>query len=416
MTALMDWGLRLVLIGVFAVAAGTKLRDREAAREALSGLGIPRRLAFALAPAELAVAALLAVPGTAAAGAVAALGLLALFSAVIAANLAAGRHPACPCFGAGTAPIGPLTLLRNGALAVAAAGVLVAGAQAGHRWPAALAPGSFAVGALLAALLAAPLVVVLLRRHGRALARADRLAGELERRGIAVPAEDSVVGHPSPVPADGRPLVAIFTAPGCEPCAELAPRITSWRERFAGVVDVVELDHGEHAAAGRELGVEGTPGAVLVGPDGRIAADPAYGPAAVAALVSRVAVALPDVELADLDGALVRFPEELAPDTLLLFWSPECGFCRAMADDAHALIARREVVVVSTADAESLRAEGFACRVVRDPGHRLGSAVGALGTPAAVVAGPDGLVRGGVAVGGPAIRALDNPVEVLHAR
>lgn len=97
MTAWVDWGLRLVLIGVFAAAATAKLRDREAAREALAGLGGPRRLAFALAPAELAVAALLAVPSTAAAGAVAALGLLALFSVVIAVNSSWTTSTARPC-------------------------------------------------------------------------------------------------------------------------------------------------------------------------------------------------------------------------------------------------------------------------------------------------------------------------------
>jgi len=157
----------------------------------------PRRLAPAavlLPAAELAVAGALLSARLAWLGALAALGLLVLFSAAIAAQLARGRRPECNCFGAVHAkPIGPATLVRNLALLGCAAAVVAAGP--GRTGPGAFGlfgdPLQLALGvlALLAAGQAA-LVVALLRRHGRVLARLDELEAE-QRSGPAV-------GEPAP--------------------------------------------------------------------------------------------------------------------------------------------------------------------------------------------------------------------------
>ena len=94
---------RLVLALVFAVAAAAKLADRGGTREAVIAFGGPTRgagaLAVALAIVELMTAGLLLPAGTAVAGAIAALALLAGFSILIAANLMRGRAPDCHCFG-----------------------------------------------------------------------------------------------------------------------------------------------------------------------------------------------------------------------------------------------------------------------------------------------------------------------------
>ncbi len=96
---------RLVLALVFAVAAAAKLADRGGTREAVIAFGGPTRgagaLAVALAIVELMTAGLLLPAGTAVAGAIAALALLAGFSILIAANLMRGRAPDCHCFGGG---------------------------------------------------------------------------------------------------------------------------------------------------------------------------------------------------------------------------------------------------------------------------------------------------------------------------
>ena len=123
---------RLVLAGVFAVAGTTKLLDRTGVREALVGFGLPPRLvapvSWALPVAELLVAISLIPQVSAWWGALAALGLLLAFTAVIARSLARGERPDCRCFGQlHAAPVGWLTLLRNGILGIVAVFVLGAG-------------------------------------------------------------------------------------------------------------------------------------------------------------------------------------------------------------------------------------------------------------------------------------------------
>jgi hypothetical protein len=149
-----------VLIGaVFAVAALSKLRSA-AARQAFAAsvkalrlvppAAVPR-VAAAVAVTEASVAGLTLLPraGFALAGV-----MLLGFCAVIVR--ARRFRVECRCFGASSAPLGPVHLVRNGLLiAVAALGWAVA--SAGH---AGLAPGGLAVAALAGAAGAALLIVV----------------------------------------------------------------------------------------------------------------------------------------------------------------------------------------------------------------------------------------------------------------
>ncbi len=123
-----------VLAAVFAAAAWAKARDPEGTRTGAIGLGVPVGFAAAVARAlpvvEVVVVVLLAVGvfvhAVAVAGATLALVLLGLFTLAIARTLAAGRAPACHCFGSrGAAPIGADTVVRNLALAALAVVVLV---------------------------------------------------------------------------------------------------------------------------------------------------------------------------------------------------------------------------------------------------------------------------------------------------
>ena len=98
--------LRVLLAVVFTVAAVAKLADRRAT------FGVR----FVLPAFELAAAALLLLPGTTLAGAVLALVLLAGFTGWVARDPAAD----CDCFGRLARMPGPLALLRNAVLVVAA--------------------------------------------------------------------------------------------------------------------------------------------------------------------------------------------------------------------------------------------------------------------------------------------------------
>ena len=103
---------RLLLTGVFAMAALAKLVDRAGSRRALIDFGVPAALAPPLAVllplAEFAIAAALVSVASAWWGALGALTLLFLFTAVIGVHLARGRNPNCGCFGRlFSAPTGP---------------------------------------------------------------------------------------------------------------------------------------------------------------------------------------------------------------------------------------------------------------------------------------------------------------------
>lgn len=142
--------LRAGLAALFAAAAAHKLRDLPGFRAALSGYALlPGALvpaaALALAGVELAVAVLCLLPPAGAAGPLGAAGLLALYGAAIAANLARGRGEIdCGCGGPGGGrPLGAGLVARNALLAVLA---LLAAPPAAPRPPVWLDAASVACG------------------------------------------------------------------------------------------------------------------------------------------------------------------------------------------------------------------------------------------------------------------------------
>lgn len=127
--------LRTVLAAVFATAFVSKVRSRAAFGEFARTLddvgmlrGRRRRAAAALAvpTAEAVLVVLLAVPGTALAGFAAASAVLAVFTAVVGREVAAGRTVRCRCFGGGAERIGAAQITRNLVLlGCAALGIVV---------------------------------------------------------------------------------------------------------------------------------------------------------------------------------------------------------------------------------------------------------------------------------------------------
>jgi thiol-disulfide isomerase/thioredoxin len=419
---------RVLLAAVFAVAAFSKLADRAGTRAAVVEFGAPRLLAgpigLLLPIAELAVAGLLLPDATARAGAFGAIGLLVLFSAAIAVSLARGRTPDCHCFGQlHSSPAGGMTLARNAALAAVAGFVLV-----GTLTFAIVAAGAALVAAVALAFLE------LLRSYGRVLVRVERVERALVDAGIDLdvdglelvqvdpaPEVGLAPGTPAPAPLDdqlarGLPLLLVFTSPGCGPCEALLPRVAEWERDHADRVTVaVSSDDDLYDA----FEVRGTPSAVLVAPDGTIDSWVASGADAIEALVDRVVDApglplgapAPKLELPALDGDRVKLADLEGRDTLLLFWNPDCGFCRSMHDDVLAWEATANgvtprLVVVSSGNEEATRAEGFRSRVLLDAEFAAGAAFGTGGTPTAVLVGADGRVASGVVAGADAVFAL----------
>jgi thiol-disulfide isomerase/thioredoxin len=323
---------RLILAAIFLLAAVAKLRDRARSRDALREFGLPAALArpaaVLLPLAELAVAILLLPAAAARAAAAAALGLLCVFTAAIAVQLARGRKPDCRCFGElRSSPIGPRTLARNAAFA-ALAGLVLLHPPAPLALPlrrAADPVGSIVVASLALALLAccglAWLCLRLWQQQGRLLLRIEAL--EAARGNQAAARRISEVVHGLPVGAAapdfslpdpdggtvtlaaararGKPVLLVFTDPSCGPCAKLAPELARWQREHADVVSILAIGRagGEGEAAKRNgnggprlllqrgseveelYRVRGTPTAVAVTTDGRIGAEAATGVRAI---------------------------------------------------------------------------------------------------------------------------------------
>jgi hypothetical protein len=84
-------------------------------------------IAFGLSVVELAVAALLVLPGLELVGAAIAVALLAVFLVALAVQHVRGRDVPCACFGQiATTPAGLPTLARNAVLLAAAVFVILA--------------------------------------------------------------------------------------------------------------------------------------------------------------------------------------------------------------------------------------------------------------------------------------------------
>lgn len=309
--------IRLLLAGVFATAAVTKLADRGGGRRALGDFGVPAlmvpALAILLPLAELAIAVALIPNASARWAGAAAAGLLGLFAAAIGVSLARGRKPDCHCFGQlHSRPAGPAALLRNLALA-ALAGFLV--------WEPSGELGGLQIAVIVLGaglLLQAWFGYQLLRQNGRVLARLERLeaADGAPPKGpsVALGAPASHFSLPSvagieisleSLLARGRPVLLAFVHTACDSCRVLLPQLAEWQRRRSEALTVAVVSHGnaeENAAWAGEhdldlvvlqpgnalsalYGVKVTPSAILIGADGRIASAKAEGAEAITRLI-----------------------------------------------------------------------------------------------------------------------------------
>ena len=329
---------RVALAVVLAAAGIGKLRDRSGAADAFVGFGVPPALAPALAVvvplAELVVAVLLIPVATAAWAAAAALLLLVVFTGAVLLNLSRGRTPACNCFGsASRKPIGARTIVRNVVLMALAAFVAVAGwndAGAGLLdWFTGLSTPVIAAILLGGAF---ALSVGLFAWMGRSGPRADwdddddddvsddrssLAVGDTAPAFVAEDLDGNMVGLAS-LRRDGVPTLLVFADPNCGSCVALLPDIARWQHELEGDLTVVVVSEGEpeevravtevHGLAGvvvqRDRSVSdayrigGTPAAVVVGTDGRIAVEEAEGAEEIDLLVRRERWRVP----ADRDG------------------------------------------------------------------------------------------------------------------
>jgi uncharacterized membrane protein YphA (DoxX/SURF4 family) len=262
---------RVVLAGVLAVAALSKLTSPSSSRAALASFGFAegslRGLAWVLLIAlELGLAAGVVLGSEAAAYAAAA--LMLLLAAVIAGALLRGRAGApCACFGA-RSRVSALGVARNLALAAAFAALpsISSVELSTDQW--------LGVGLAVALAACAGLAVVVL-----ALAReVGMLRLRLGSTGaLEVAGEGPDLGAPAPELLARIPLVprartalAVFTSEGCQMCRNLEPAIESLAREPEVAVGV--FDESAEAGLWRALGIPGSPFAVAIDRDGTVLA------------------------------------------------------------------------------------------------------------------------------------------------
>lgn len=480
---------RLLLALTFLVAGAAKLADRAGAARALEGFGAPARispvLAVALPTLELILGLGLLLVRTVWPSAIGACALLLAFTAAIGVALARGRTPDCHCFGQlHSAPAGPSTLIRNGVLAAVAGGLAwVARDHPGPSLPGLLA-GVESVRGLVAALLLLLVLAVavqsvllyqLIGQQGRLLLQLEAQGASAAPAPAAAPdtaAAQPTVGVPIGVEApafelatlDGDSasldqlratygaLLLIFTNPKCGPCSALAPEIAHWGMDEGLAAKIVLISEGDAKDNALKFGTRpdpmvllqarretadayqaaGTPAAVLIGRDGRMASWVAFGADAIRELVgdtprllnslaeapSQALLPEPDrqraaahLALRDRDGVEVPIASLGGAPTLLLFWNPSCGFCQRMQPELAAWIARppagspRVVAVLTNPDTPpDAPAPGMVA--LGDVDGRVSSAFGARGTPMGVLLDAQNRVAAPTAAGAQAVFAL----------
>ena len=331
---------RILLAAIFGVAGATKLAERRGIGTAISEFGLPARIAaplgYLLAICELGVALALVVPVTATAGAIGALGLLLVFSAVIALSVARGRRPSCHCFGQlHSAPIGWWMVARNALLASVAGFV----AADGRFLSLFVALGAVAASAWLA-----------LRLSETVRLRTSRVAPS-----FSLP---DVSGHTwtlAELLGAQTPLALIFGNPDCPGCTAMLPDVAGWQAGLEGRLTVALVSGGsrqdnqtkarvyglgrvlvdERQAVFPAYGVTATPAAVLIGRDGRLASTPALGARDIAALVETAAGSRrePVNERRELFGRAAR---AVAGAAALLLFAPASGAMRSLFGSAFA--------------------------------------------------------------------------------
>jgi len=468
---------RLLLAAVFGVAGFSKLASVSRARDGIIEFGVPKSLAtpitVALISSELAVAIVLLRSATLWYGAIGALVLLSIFSVGIAANLLRDRRPNCNCFGQlHAAPIGWPTFARNVALGAVAVLVIAYGrdAQAPAAWTISLTATewlSMTVVLVFLALLGviATLLTQILRQQGRMLLRFE---GIEERLGIgarapAQPRAGLTPGTPAPaftlpdlegisrslgyVLSAKKPALFVFSNPACGPCQALLPEIAEWRRELRDTLTIAVITEDSADAnrtyapvVGADLvfmqgkrevaeayDANGTPAAVVISADGRIASFVAQGAEAIRRLVQAVRagelpvltsappVALgepaPDFALPTLAGGRIALAELRGAPALLLFWNQHCGFCQRMLPELRAWEANEaanapRLIVVSDGSIEANRGLDLAATVGLDEGSRVAQAFGAKGTPMAILLDSDGRIASALAAGAQAFFAL----------
>jgi peroxiredoxin len=237
------------------------------------------------------------------------------------------------------------------------------------------------------------------------------------------------------------------------------PEIARWQRDYAKKLTIVLLSRGsvednrtkvvEHHLAhlivqsqdeiDKLYNVPGTPSAILIHSDGLIDSPLVVGPDDIRTLVTEVAsvrllpllplivpgnsqhratpepprigTEAPVFSLPDLQGEPVALSSLRGYPTLLLFWNPNCGFCKQMLPDLKAWEADPPpgspgLLVISQGTVEENRAMGLHSPVLLTRENDVRKLFGATGTPMAILIDRQGRIASTLVVGAPDVLSL----------
>ncbi len=256
--------------------------------------------------------------------------------------------------------------------------------------------------------------------------------------------------------ARGKAVLLLFVSPSCSPCKTLLPHVRAWQRDYGEHLTLVLLSKGTAKEAQAKLAryeathlllqgestiadeyqAKWTPTAVLIDRRGRVASPVTSGDEAIRALVThtvatsespaparngnaapRAQIKLgrslfnvrepaPRFALPNLQNKEVDLNDLLGQETLLLFWNPGCGYCKAMADDLQRWETKSgnsatQLVFISSGEAAAVRKESeqFQSLFLYDADSDILPLFGAHGTPSAVLLDADGYIASSLAVG-----------------
>jgi len=266
----MDLIARLVLAGLLAAAAASKLASPASSRAALITFGVgpgpAQRLVWgSVIAAELGLA--VAVAAGLSGAAYLAAGLMALFGLILVGALLQGRAGApCACFGS-RSKVGWAAVARNLLLAAAFAALplLPSAELSADQWLGlGIGIALLACGGLAVTVFALAREVGMLRLQLGSQSALD-VAGE----GPALGTRVELIERFEPGPS-AEIALAVFLSEGCHACHSLEPALDALDSE--PMLTRRSFDEVRDAEAWRQLSVPGSPYAVALGRDGQVLA------------------------------------------------------------------------------------------------------------------------------------------------
>ncbi len=254
----------------------------------------------------------------------------------------------------------------------------------------------------------------------------------------------------------------MFVGANWKPCDALLPEIDRWQKDFGERLAFVLISSGtakENEAKfgannGRLLLLQNereisesfrakwTPTAVFINASGKIGSKLAVGDANIRELVGKVTkldVSLnghshvsnkelpikigelaPSFELPNLEGKKISLEDFRGKNTLLLFWSVTCGYCKEMYEDLLKWEAENspqnfQLLIVSMSDPNLLREQAIKSPILLEGDSKITAIYSFGGTPSGYLIDAEGRIASELAVGKDDVFALvGNFVKAHH--